>query len=276
MVKTYKINSFEELIKVGTTMGKNWFRGHSRTYNQLTPGIFREEHNTPMHTIFKPYLEQDIVNQFRRYAPSIISSVPEPDDYLTWLFWIQHYGLPTRLLDWSESILVAAFFSVIDHPEEDGELWSLHPDFLNILSGFYGLAFTSNSKVKYMVHEPFSDNTTILLEELGLEIAPEYPIAFIPPQIFPRMNAQHSVFTIHPKPTKAEFFIENAIEDEKLLARYIIPKELKLKFEENLTYLGINHRTLFPDLEGLAKSFKRDSRYFGWGQPNPPNLENFE
>jgi len=83
------------------------------------------------------------------------------------------------------------------------------------------------------------------------------------------MTAQLSAFTIHSKASIGHR-IEDLLTDKKYIAKYIIPKELKPGFETNLAFLGISYRTLFPDLEGLAKSFQREERFYAWGQPEPP------
>lgn len=44
MTKTYIIEKFENLIEIGTTLGYNWFRGHSKIVGELTPGIFRKQY----------------------------------------------------------------------------------------------------------------------------------------------------------------------------------------------------------------------------------------
>lgn len=261
------------MIELGTTMGKNWFRGHSKPYNELTPGIFREKYNSPMHEMFKPHQEFEQMINFKRYAPSLINPLPADNDYLTWLFWIQHHSMPTRLLDWSENVLVAAFFAVVDEPAEDGEIWTIFPDQLNTLYSFYGLALKNHKYVKYLSGEAFHNNPKVLAEELEIKDIPSKPLALVPPNMFPRMATQMSVFTIHPNPKNGGKKIEELLIDKKHITRYIIPKKLKSDFEKHLSYIGFNHRTLFPDLEGLAKSFAREERYFGWGQPDPPTFE---
>lgn len=272
MVKTYEIRSFDNLIEIGTTLGKNWFRGHSRQYENLSPGIFRDDYNFEFFKTFRPEYELELMVLFKRYAHSILMDLPDQHDYITWLFWMQHYGVPTRLLDWSENILVAAFFAVVDNPKEDAEIWTIYPNGLNYVSKFNGIPTSQHDKIKFLSGRSYYGDPAQLLDELKLKEEPIYPMAFVVPHIFPRMSAQQSVFTIHTS-IENDFAIENIVEEEKHITRYVIPSNLKIDFEKKLSFLGFNHRTLFPDLDGLAKFFKRDSRHLGWGQPFPPSFE---
>jgi len=56
-----------------------------------------------------------------------------PKDEWDWIFLMQHYRAPTRLLDWSESPLVALYFALVDKLQEDsdGALWCMDPIALN-------------------------------------------------------------------------------------------------------------------------------------------------
>ena len=270
--KTYIIKEFDNIIKIGTTFGKNWYRGHSMVYGELTPKIFRVSCTHDIHRAFKPDFELQTVESFKRYAPSILRTLPENNDNLSWLFIMQHHGFPTRLLDWSESILVALFFSVIANPTEDGEIWTILPWALNEKHGNWGLPILDKSKVlKYLANEPFYKISGKLIEELELKEKPNKPMALLPHIVLPRISNQLSAFTIHPEPNKGNT-IPDLVKDEKHLVRYIIPSNLKSDFEKKLSYLGITHRTLFPDMEGLLNSFKRDERYYGWGQPPHPDI----
>jgi FRG domain len=273
MPKEYQIKTFDNIIEIGTTLGMNWFRGHSKLFNNLDPGIFRPLYDSPMHEMFRPFPEIRLMSNFKRFAPSLISNLPEENDYLHWLLWIQHHGMPTRLLDWSENILIATFFAVVEHPKEDGELWTIYPDELNGKSEFFGLALPNHRKVRYLSGQPYHSDPEKLRDELELKEIPLNPIALMPNNIFPRMTAQMSVFTIHPDPKKSGQKIEEILLTDNEITRYVIPKGLKSEFEKKLSYLGINYRTLFPDLEGMAKFIAREERYFGWGQPDPPTFE---
>lgn len=272
MVKTYKVSSFEDIVEIGTTFGMNWFRGHSKVFNNLTPKIYRKEYRSEMRKLFNPQFEFETVEKFKRYAPSILEDLPDSKDYLSWLFIMQHHDFPTRLLDWSESILVALFFCVIDSQNENGELWSILPWKLNEFSGFWGVPLPEHSLVKFLSNEPFHNSSSELVESYKLSELPTKPIAFLPNLVLPRITSQLSAFTIHPIPSEG-LTIPDLIEDDQFLVRYIIPSGLKRKFEQKLNFLGVSHRSLFPDLEGLAKHFKREEKYYGWGQPKHPKFE---
>lgn len=274
--KTYVIDSFDEIITIGTTLGQNWFRGHSKIFNELTPGIFRKQYRDKLYVKLSPNPEMRIAEEFKRRAPSVTNNLPSNDEHLEWLFLMQHYGLPTRLLDWSENVLSATFFAVNSDYEEDGEIWTFLPWRLNEFNGFYGLPILSkNRTVKFLSHEIFHNNSKELAETYNLEEIPKTPIALQPPLNEARLSAQESCFTIHPEPLEG-YRITDLIKDENFLVRYIIPKQLKKNFEKKLAYLGISYRTLFPDLEGLAKSILKEEESFGWGQPPSIKLKEYE
>jgi FRG domain len=269
MTQTSVIEKFDNIISIGTTLAMNWLRGHSMVCGELNPGIYRKPYSSDLYQHFKNDVEFQFAEDFKRRAPSVISNPPSIDNYLDWLFLMQHHGVPTRLLDWSESILVATFFAVDSDNHKDGELWTLLPWKLNESHGFYGLPSNSkNRTLQFLAHEIFHNNPEELKEDYKLKEIPKIPMAFLPPLMHPRMNSQFSCFTIHPKP-QTGCLIPDVIQDNKYLMRYIIPKGLKKVFKSNLSALGITHSSIFPDLEGLAKTLKERGNIVGWGQPEP-------
>jgi hypothetical protein len=102
-IPTVTIKSFDDIIKIGTTLGKNWYRGHSKVVGNLTPRIFRKS-QTLSEILFNPIHEIELktIENFKRYAPSLNIALPDQDDTLGWLFIMQHHDFPTRLLDWTE------------------------------------------------------------------------------------------------------------------------------------------------------------------------------
>lgn len=269
MTKTYYIDKFEQIIEIGTTFGYNWYRGHSKIVNELTPSVFRGKYINDIYQAFNPDVELKLASDFKRKAPSISKSLPKQNNNIEWLFLMQHHGVPTRLLDWTENILAATFFAVTNDEEKDGEIWSMLPWELNKNYGIWGLPLIGKSKiVKFLSHEIFHNNPEKLAEKYKLKEIPFTPMALQPPLKHPRYAAQQSCFTIHPKPSEGNT-IPELVTDEKFLVRYIIPKEQKKKFAMKLRYLGISYVSLFPDLEGLAKTIVKQEDSIGWGQPRP-------
>jgi hypothetical protein len=276
MTKTYYIDKFEQIIEIGTTFGHNWYRGQSKIFGNLTPSIFRGKYTNDIYEVFRPDVEFQIASDFKRKAPAVTKSLPKQNNHIEWLFLMQHHGVPTRLLDWTENILAAAFFAVNNNQNEDGEIWSFLPAKLNESHGFYGLPLIGKSKiVKLLSHEIFHNKPEELAKKYKLKEIPKIPLALQPSLKHSRYTAQQSCFTIHPKPTEGNT-IPEIITDEQFLIRYIIPKELKKEFETKLRYLGVTYQTLFPDLEGLAKTIIQHEKSLKLGQPQPLRYREYE
>jgi len=101
--------------------GQPWWRGHADASWRLVPGVHRADHG--------PFYEANIATKFAQRAPTRHPNTPPEGALASWLFLMQHYGLPTRLLDWTESPLLATYFAVSEegHATEDGALWALDP-----------------------------------------------------------------------------------------------------------------------------------------------------
>ncbi len=103
--------------------GTIWFRGQSDSAWQLLPGFMRSKSSIS---------ETTLLNRFRQSAAMLTELRPQSS--FDWTFLMQHYGVPTRLLDWSESPLIAMYFAVenwSEKPDTDAALWCLWPTVLN-------------------------------------------------------------------------------------------------------------------------------------------------
>lgn len=157
--------------------------------------------------------ERMLIDRFKREALPYIDF--QPADDWDWLSVAQHHGVPTRLLDWSHSALVAGFFAVADGSDCDGAVYA------------YRLNYFIDRKIE---PDPFSGNTLIQ--------------KFYPKHISPRIRAQSGVFTIHRRPWKGT--------RSHRITKLIIPASLKPTFTTMLFRYGIHYSTLFPDLDGLG------------------------
>ena len=103
--------------------GNAWWRGQSSKDWKLVPGAFRDGGARVD--------EANRCLRFMRGAPTRRPECPTNTDYAGWLQLMQHYRLPTRLLDWSESPLIALWFAISQSTDMDGVVWALHPAGMN-------------------------------------------------------------------------------------------------------------------------------------------------
>ena len=110
---------------------KLWYRGEENSELSLIPSIQRSQKRIDV--------ERYITNDFYIRARQIMKNPPEKHNYAAWVSIMQHYGLPTRMLDWSQSPLIASFFATETYkvqPTLDACVWVLVPSRLNEREGF--------------------------------------------------------------------------------------------------------------------------------------------
>lgn len=268
MENTYFLNTIEQAANIGSILIRSWFRGQNKIYNSLNPKLFREEFSI-FHTISN--FEFNLIEEFRRLAPTYTSNLPNEDDRLGWLFLMQHHGTPTRLLDWSQNILVALYFAVNGNFDTDGELWAMVPTSLNSKSDINGYPTRHTSLMSYYLTEPFIKDKNELKQALDLDQSIKiYPLALLPTLHFPRMVNQLSSFTIHSD--SPDSIIELLSQKEELV-KYVIPSRNKRKLLNNLKSLGIYEHTLFPELDSLSRSIiKNYTTVISENLPVPPKF----
>ncbi|PTX64194.1 FRG domain-containing protein [Kordia periserrulae] len=209
-----------------------WYRGHSSSRFELKPSLLRFKNGVDR--------EQFLFQRFKDYSAKIFRK--NATDWET-LFDMQHYGVPTRLLDWSESPGVSIFFAVSNqfHHDEDGCFYILDPIALNSKSGQSNIKILSDDKdfkyqSIYWEKKPFSAAT---------------PIAIGPHFRNDRIYAQKGRFTIH-----GEVNDPLDIQCPDVVRKIIIPKEIKGSLNEFLQISNINALTIFPDMHGIAEYIK--------------------
>ncbi|MEV4109384.1 FRG domain-containing protein [Nonomuraea sp. NPDC049695] len=220
------------------------FRGLSRSTYSHTSGLARLKGDYAA-------LESHLLRNFRKYAHR---QAPGPAIW-DWLALGQHHGLPTRLLDWTFSPLVALHFATASWPEEDAVLLAvdcacvhrLLPEPLRrALEEEGALLFTTEMLAK-------SAPTLACFDRLGAE---EPFLAFFePPSLDERVVNQSSVLSAFSEPT---FQLEQWFERHPRLWRgWMIPAEVKAEIRQRLDQANITERVLLPGLDGLADWLRR-------------------
>lgn len=297
-----EIRSVADAVAVGVELPDNWFRGHRKAVGKLSPR-FHRDYDEPFFQHLKPQTEMELIEAFRRNAPAIADGdeLPDEDDNLGWLYLMQHYKAPTRLLDWTENVLAALFFAVWhkdgressddeEDDEADGELWGLRPYELNAEAdvGRQIPLPGRNPVIDYMAQEPYWRDRQRLADKLAEEYRGlassewcrdphpfEHPVAFRPRRDFERMRVQSSVFTIHPRSDTDET-IPSLLPAAQQLVRYLIPGESKDQIRKELQALEVKDVTLFPDFEGLSRTIVPVDKSLGSPAPVPPTFDHCE
>jgi hypothetical protein len=271
LATAYKLTQIEHAITIAKTLRWHWFRGQSRSYNELTPAVYREEYKTKKYADYWFYRNFKLRSHGSSYSKD---SLPEYNEFVDWLMLMQHHGTPTRLLDWTTSILVALYFAVSSDRSFDAELWAIDPAELNSLSKLPRNILWNDKRVILIAGMPQPQKDDKTKEEFFNSVRmdePKYPIAFIPPNNIPRMISQMSRFTLHPRPERG-CTIPELLHDKKQLVRYIIPSDKKDNLLDDLSSLGINRHILYGDLDALGQSLKEEIYYYDkeYEQQDPP------
>jgi hypothetical protein len=238
--KDRNINNVTELLKLLKKDLKEiktpiWFRGHSKKDYKLVPSLFRGK-KTP--------IEFNLIEKFKQNATLLLNNVEHKD--IDWLFIMQHNGVPTRLLDWTESPLVALYFACSTEKKNAGILNMLMPIELNKVAAIkqnYIISINDSAiQQRYSPEAYRSEDTSEML-----------PVAIICPRNTPRIQAQLGNFTIfHKDKTPIE-----EIDNGKHIWRYVIPSKAKGNIIKELALLGIDEFRLFPELPSLGTIIKR-------------------
>lgn len=229
-----------------------WYRGVAQTGFQLLPSIARSidglQLNAELETVF--------LSKFQSLATPYIDPLPTPplpdgvEAYWSWLFQMQHYGVPTRLLDWSRDALVALYFATnLTNPSLkpgiDSAVWVLNPVTLNT-------AYSFNSFVRpgYIPNVEEPGFNALFGPDSPPLIIPK-PAAAIGPLNSTRIVAQRGVFTVFPK-QKNLIPLEQFEDSASYLFKICIASESFNTIQFQLKRYGITNITLFPEIQSVA------------------------
>lgn len=216
-----------------------WFRGVENADWELLPSVQRNNKRIEK--------ERFITNDFYIKANQVMERAPDKKNYSSWMSIMQHYGLPTRLLDWSSSPLIATFFATENYKAKtDACVWVLVPRLLNKSQGFEECIYPVDSETaQNMLLPAFKKENNI--ERLNDKI-----LACHSTENDLRMYSQQANFTIHNSLKKI-----TDMPQQDMLYKIIIPCEIKEKLLKDLEILGITESFIYPDLDHISKDIKR-------------------
>ena len=258
-IKIHTPDTFSKLMaiveKYQNSHDITWFRGAGSPTHALRPGLFR--HRTVAGPEALNVLERDISLSFSQKSPPFVSQSFRND----WekMFFMQHYGIPTRLLDWSESPLVAAYFALTNcrrdtsgAPLEIVSVWLLDPVKWN-QSALADISYTGG------VLDPEREQAKGYSPSVDLAERKNLPVMIYGTHNSARIVAQRGMFALFGKstdPMEAAYLAGSGFM-AGTLERIDIPVAAIDNITKSLFRNGVADSTVFPDISGLALEIRR-------------------
>jgi len=234
---------------------KPWFRGQPCEAWDLRPRLYRRDTMSLEEALSD---EEEFRLEFARRGLQLVSGERFPQTDYEMYFLMQHYGAPTRLLDWTDGALVGLYFAVAQRfnkrdpdRKKDAAVWVLDPHWLNEETAYKrddmeGVALPDWEVALEYLPEKFESK----------KLRRKDPLALDPTHVARRLAVQRSRFTIHGTVFKG--IEEVALRSQSPRLRKILVGREKVKsVRKDLETCGISVTTLFPDLAGLGLELRR-------------------
>ena len=222
-MKVFTVQTLESFMYLQYGLPEmDFFRGQSSSEYKLIPSIGRR-FKEGQEDVLKQY-EKEVFEDFKRKYSMFTDARPKNDK--EFLFLAQHYGLPTRLLDWTYNPLIALYFACCSNFDKDGIVYQSYQ--------FSRKVFNEDKD------DIFSFPAITLL---------------VPNMTDVRYKNQNGIFVLYPEPWKEKF--------EFIYAKYIIPVQYKQNILSKLEKIGITRSFIMPSLDSLCKDIVdiHDLRY---------------
>ena len=243
-----KIKSLSDFLAVFSSVLKTdetfWFRGHADLTWTITPSALR----------YKSVSDRDkalnLVNTFKRFMEIKLKNVPATGEELKWVQLAQHYGLPTRLLDWTTNAAIALYFACLE-PNKNGLVLVLNPVDLN-------------KSVDPRRPRVFDVNKDSALIDSYLYLTGQLDpkngfktIAIHPTWNSERIMLQQGVFTLH----GSKVFMLSGKQAPSLVYMPILWKFKKGLLAE-LERIGVSEMSIFPEPEHLCTYLRKSEKLY--------------
>lgn len=241
MMEECMVHTWDEFMGVITDLNTHaktqlWYRGQADIGWKLLPTVKRPPYDVGE-------TEQYLTNNFYIEASQRLKSPPK--NRAAWLSLMQHYGLPTRLLDWTESPLIALYFAVSNEQfiGKDAAIWILNPLELNAMQS-YG---------KYLFPMDYGTPSKFITPAFKKRTEPGGVLACCSVENDLRMYVQQAAFTIH----SFRGPLEEMPQIGQCLKRMIVPCLLKERFAMQLALCGFRLSNIFPDMDHISSELRR-------------------
>lgn len=251
-----RVKSLHSLTNEGITLKNNdiYYRGQANSKWKITAGLFRDKDYT--------LCEYDILNKATNTAYQYLKDCKNTFEKVVVM---QHYGLKTRILDITTNPLVALYFACCDEFEKDGSVYYGYNELQEPLIANLILDVVSEKNSNELDNDYFGILAKKLSEIKEMSISVETTKKFLAnsqcvcaPHNSPRIIAQRGAFIVAPLlEKKRDIYLKikshefKVGEEEAFFGNIIIDHEKKKDIIQDLSDLGINEATLFPEMDHL-------------------------
>lgn len=287
-VKSWKeASAIFELLSIKNSI---WaFRGQAESKWDLETKFERESKKHRLSSYYFNICEQNILNEFQRQSNQYLKNLPEIDAYIDWLALIQHYGGPTRLLDFTYSFYVAAFFAM-QNSESDAAIWAINVNYLmkqnaiiseqigkksyrNIIGDYVNLAnknihngqvFTNIEKEHniYIV-EPFNQEQRLAIQQ-GLFLFPTDIEKPFQENLCKALNTGKNNIQTDDLENVSHKDLSEVDTNNICIVKIILSKQMHYESANQLRHMNISDATLFPGIDGFARSLNFNFHDIKW------------
>ena len=216
--------------RLGIEVHAAWYRGHSKLSYELLPGILRSREGLRH--------EWNLYAHFKSRSGELVERSVGSWELLARM---QHHGMPTRLLDWTEDLNTAIYFA-LSCPMPEPVIWILNPYDLNKRSVGKAVVFDDADQLGFDYAEAAK----------ARHWPNQIPIAMKTPWRSSRIAAQSGGFTCHGQALEPVNIVGGSS-----LKRILIPPKLVSTLQADLKRSGIDDFKMFPDLDGLSRALRK-------------------
>ena len=252
MYTTVVLNNWNDYKKFTDDLSENWaFRGQQETGWELMNAIER----TDFINLYKG-IEADFVAEFQRGARNYLSNDETPHHLIEWLALMQHHGAPTRLLDFSKSPFIAAFFAYEQCVVTESNciaIWAINMNFLKQRA-----ATVIQQHFKRDMEEAANLVNEALFEKIFYANSHSFIFPVEPFRMNRRYSLQQSIFvstanSYEPFMKQLQFL---GPEISQSVIKIELPSALQKEVIRDLQRMNLNRASLFPGLDGYAASLR--------------------